>query len=187
MAKKETKPKDNKEETIQEEELVDETTRDEELKKDNIQEDNEVEALKAEVESLKEQLLRNSAELQNFKRRMNEERIKDRKYANLDLAKNLLPALDNFELALNKEVENKQLKPLLKGFEMIYRDLFEALKSEGLEKIDAKDQPFDPNRHQAVMKEAVDGVASDIVVEEFQKGYMFKDRLLRPSMVKVSE
>jgi len=174
------------------ENLQEETITEEELTKDNVPEEetqtlSEVEQLKEEVQSYKDQLLRNQAELQNFKRRINEERIKDRKYANLEIAKNLLPALDNFALALDKEKDSKELKPLLKGFEMIYRDLFETLKNEGLEEIQSTNQPFDPNKHQAVMKEPKDGVASNIVIEEFQKGYMFKDRLLRPAMVKVSE
>jgi len=185
---KEKQAKKTEEENIQEENIQAESVTEEELTEDNVQtEENEVEQLKQEVESYKNQLLRNQAELQNFKRRMNEERIKDRKYANLEVAKNLLPALDNFALALDKEKDNKNLKPLLKGFEMIYRDLFETLKSEGLEEIKSTGEPFDPNKHQAVMKESKDGVASNIIIEEFQKGYMFKDRLLRPAMVKVSE
>ncbi len=146
----------------------------------------EIDTLKTEVESLKDQLLRNQAELINFKRRNNEERIKDRVYANFEFIKSLLPALDTFETALDKEHENKALKPLLKGFEMIYRDIFNVLKASGLTPIEALNQPFDPNKHQAVMQEAKDGVAPNIIIEEFQKGYMYKDRLLRPSMVKVS-
>ena len=146
----------------------------------------EIEILNAEIDNLKDQLLRNQAELINFKRRNNDERIKDRKYANLELIRALLPALDTFETALQKEHENQAMKPLLKGFEMIHRDIFKVLKDAGLAPIEAIGEPFDPNIHQAVMQEAKDGVAPNIVTEEFQKGYMYKDRLLRPSMVKVS-
>ncbi len=149
--------------------------------------DAEIEALKNEVSDLKDKMLRNQAELQNFKRRINEERIKDRKYANVDLVKSLLTPLDNFELGLMNEVEDGKLKPYAKGFEMIRRDLFEVLKSEGLAEIEADGKPFDPNRHQAVMKEPKDGVESNMVIEVYQKGYMFKDRVIRPAMVKVSE
>lgn len=149
--------------------------------------ENEIKALQTEVKNLKEQFLRNQAELQNFKRRMTEEKIKERKFANVELVKALLPVIDNFDIALKKEKENKDLKKSLKGFEMIRRDLMKALKDSGLKEIKALNEPFDPNYHQAVMKEPREGVESDIVIEEFQKGYMFKDRLVRPAMVKVSE
>ncbi len=147
------------------------------------QKDEEIEALKLEVEAMKEKMLRNQAELQNFKRRMNDERIKERKFANAEFAKRLLPILDNFDLALQKEKEASNLK----GFEMIQRDLLTALKENGLEEVSALNEPFDPNYHQAVMKEEKEGVESNIVIEVFQKGYVFKDRLIRPAMVKVSE
>lgn len=147
----------------------------------------EIKALEAEVKNLKEQFLRNQAELQNFKRRMSEEKIRERKFANVELVKALLPVIDNFDIAIKKEKENKDFKKSLKGFEMIRRDLMKALKDSGLKEIEAQDQPFDPNYHQAVMKEPKEDVDSDIVIEEFQKGYLFKDRLVRPAMVKVSE
>jgi len=147
------------------------------------QKDEEIEALKLEVEAMKEKMLRNQAELQNFKRRMNDERIKERKFANAEFAKSLLPILDNFDLALQKEKESSNLK----GFEMIQRDLLAALKENGLEEVSALNEPFDPNYHQAVMKEEKEGVESNIVIEVFQKGYVLKDRLIRPAMVKVSE
>lgn len=145
--------------------------------------DEEIEALNLEVEALKEKLLRNQAELQNFKRRINDERIRERKFANAEFAKSLLPILDNFDFALEKEKEANNLK----GFEIIQRDLLSALKENGLEEVSALEEPFDPNYHQAVMKEPIDGVESNTVIEVFQKGYVFKDRLIRPAMVKVSE
>ena len=147
----------------------------------------EITALKQEVADLKEKMLRQQADVQNFKRRMSEEKIRERKLANADLIKALLPIVDNFDLALEKEKDNKAMKKTLKGFGMIRRDLMKALKDSGLNEIEALNEPFDPNYHQAVMKEPREGVESDIVIEEFQKGYMFKDRLVRPAMVKVSE
>ncbi|MFW5913626.1 MAG: nucleotide exchange factor GrpE [Bacillota bacterium] len=156
--------------------------------KDPLEEkDEKIKTLEEEVKNLKEQLLRNQAELQNFKRRMTEEKIKERKFANVELVKALLPVIDNLDIALEKERENKDIKKVLKGFEMIRRDLMKALKDSGLKEIEALHQPFDPNYHQAVMKEKKEDVDSDIVIEEFQKGYLFKDRLVRPAMVKVSE
>ena len=153
-------------------------------KTDKLQQ--EIDTLKEENAQLNDKLLRNSAELQNFKRRMNEERIKDRKFANEDVFKALLPILDNFAIALANEKDKSNAKAL-KGFEMIYKNMLETLESQGLSTIDALDQPFDPSYHQAVMKESKDGVEAGIVIEEFQKGYIYKDRLLRPAMVKVSE
>ncbi len=182
-APKPKKAKQEKDSVIPEEEV---TVASDEVQSQAVDALSETETLKREVESLKDQLLRNQAELINFKRRNNEERIKDRIYANFEFIKTLLPALDTFETALEKEHKNKTLKPLLKGFEMIYRDIFNVLKDSGLTPIESVNQPFDPNKHQAVMQEAKDGVAPNIVIEEFQKGYMYKERLLRPSMVKVS-
>ncbi len=179
MAKKKTVEKE--EETITKEETQ------ADIPEEKESAESEIEALKAEVSTLKDKLLRNQAELQNFKRRMNDERIKDRKYANVDLVKSLLTPLDNFELGLMNETEDGKLKPYAKGFEMIRRDLYEVLKGEGLKEIEALNQPFDPNKHQAVMKEPLEGTKSDMVIEVYQKGYMFKDRVIRPAMVKVSE
>ncbi len=146
----------------------------------------EIETLKEENAQLNDKLLRNTAELQNFKRRINDERVKDRKFANEELLKALLPVLDNFDLALANEKENAS-KKVIKGFEMIKKNLLQTLENQGLSVIEALDQPFDPTYHQAVMKEAKDGVEAGIVIEEFQKGYLYKERLLRPAMVKVSE
>ncbi len=155
---------------------------------DPLQEkDEKIKALEEEVASMKEQLLRNQAELQNFKRRMTDEKIKERKFANVELIKALLPVIDNFDIALEKEKDNKDFKKTLKGFQMIRRDLMKALSDSGLKEVEALHKPFDPNYHQAVMKEPKEDVESDIVIEEFQKGYLFKDRLVRPAMVKVSE
>jgi len=149
-------------------------------------EDEKIEELKEENAQLKEQILRNQAELENFKKRMREERIKDRKFANAELVKGLLPILDNFDLALERERQNESLQASLKGFEMIKRDLFKTLKDAGLEEVEALGEPFDPTYHQAVSTEARTDCEENTVLEEMQKGYLFKDRLLRPAMVKVS-
>ncbi len=182
MAKKAVK-KDEEKETQAPEEIIEET----EVEEDVHPLEAENQALKEEIESLKDRLLRNQAELQNFKRRMNEERIKDRKFALSELVQSLLSPLDNFEIGLQNEVNKGKLKPEFKGFEMIRRDFMERLESEGLKEVEALNQPFDPNYHQAVMTEKVEGVEPNTVIEVYQKGYVFKDRLLRPAMVKVSE
>ena len=98
----------------------------------------------------------------------------------------LLPAIDNFERALKMESDHEQVKSVLQGMEMVYRSILEALKNEGVEQIQAVGKEFDPNFHQAVMQVEVEGFESNMVVEEFQKGYILKDRVIRPSMVKVN-
>ncbi len=158
-----------------------------EKKKKRDKKQDTIDALETEVSSLKEQLLRNHAELQNFKRRNEDARIKERKFANQELMKSLLPVIDNFDLAFDKEKENEQLKGALKGFEMIYNSLKQTLEAHGLKEVEALNLPFDPNYHQAVMTEAHDELDSNTVIEVYQKGYLYKDRLLRPAMVKVSE
>lgn len=144
-------------------------------------------ALEAEVAALQDQLLRNQAELQNFKRRMTEERIRDRVLANVELVRALLTPLDDFERGLLSEADNEQVKPHLKGFAMIRNSIIEVLKSQGLEEVEARDRPFDPKVHQAVATEKQPDIEPGKVTEVYQKGYLFKDRLIRPAMVKVSE
>jgi molecular chaperone GrpE len=146
-----------------------------------------VEALAAEVAELKDQLLRNQAELENFKRRMNDERIKDNKYRSQHLATAILPALDTFERAMAVTTDNEEVKNFLVGFEMVHKQFVEGLANEGVEVIVAEGQPFDPNFHQAVMQEEVEGTEPGIVLVEMQKGYRLKDRVIRPAMVKVSQ
>ena len=140
----------------------------------------ETESLKQQIEELKDQLLRNAAELENFKRRMNEERAREVKYRSQSIVTNIIPAIDNFERALSSTVEDENTKTFLTGFKMIHAQLVDALKQ-------AEGVAFDPTVHQAVMQEAVEGVESGMVLQELQKGYKLKDRVIRPSMVKVSE
>lgn len=182
----EKKKQEEQEQERQEQKQEEQTKKENGKPSEKKRKKDEKKQLKEEIETLNDQLLRNQAELQNFKRRMNEERIRERKFANAELVKSLLPVLDNFEIALKKERENGS-EATVKGFEMIRRDFYQTLKDAGLEEIDAEGEEFDPKLHQAVMKEPRDDVEDNTVVEELQKGYLFKDRLLRASMVKVSE
>lgn len=143
--------------------------------------------LSEEVARLNDQLLRNQAELENFKKRMNDERIKENKYRSQSLATAILPALDTFERAMAVSTDNVDVKNFLVGFEMVHKQFVESLASEGVEIIEAKGQLFDPNLHQAVMQEEAEGVEAGIVLDEMQKGYKLKDRVIRPAMVKVSQ
>lgn len=133
----------------------------------------------------KEKSMRIQAEMMNFKRRKEEEVKNMYKYANEDILKSMLSVIDNFERALNMKSEENQ--EFLKGFEMIYTSIVNILNDNGVTEIKALDEAFDPAIHQAVFTEARDGVEAGIVIEVLQKGYMYKERVLRPSMVKVSE
>ena len=137
-------------------------------------------------EELHGKLLRVHAEYENYKKRTEKERIADRKYKSQDLATELLPVLDNFDRALETEVsdENKSFK---EGIQMVYEQLQTALKSQGIEPIDALHQPFDPNMHHAVMQTEDEQYDSNVVVDELQKGYTLKDKIIRPAMVKVNK
>jgi molecular chaperone GrpE len=140
-------------------------------------------ALAAEYEN---RMLRALADMENMRRRFRKEQEDLAKYASLKVIEALLPALDNFERALTADKETLTVESLLKGVEMVYRQIQQVFEQEGLALIEAQGKPFDPNVHQAVMKVEDSNFASGTVVEVLQKGYMFKDRVLRPAMVKVN-
>lgn len=133
----------------------------------------------------REKSMRIQAEMMNFKRRKDEEVDQYKKYANEDILKQLIQVCDNFERALGMESEENV--EFLKGFKMIYTNILSILSSNGVVEIEAMNAPFDPNVHQAVLTEVKEGVEAGIVIEVLQKGYMYKDRVLRAAMVKVSE
>ncbi|KXH87577.1 molecular chaperone GrpE [Sporosarcina sp. HYO08] len=127
------------------------------------------------------------ADFENFKRRANLDKEALQKYRAQSLLTNLIPVLDNFSRALAVETQTEEAQSIMTGMDMIYRNLLDALKEEGLTEIEAMEQEFDPNFHQAVMTGNEEDKPSGIVLEELQKGYILKDRVLRPSMVKVNE
>ena len=127
------------------------------------------------------------ADFENSRRRARLDLEATEKYRAQSLITGLLPAIDNFERALKLEADNEQAKSLLQGMEMVYRSLLDALKEEGAEQIEAVGKEFDPHIHQAVMQVEDENFDSNIVVEELQKGYILKDRVIRPSMVKVNQ
>lgn len=146
----------------------------------------EIESLKEELASAKNDFARAYADTENMKKRLQNEGDAIKKYRAQSFALEILPSLDNMERALSVEA-SEDAEGYKKGVEMIYNQLVEALKKEGIVEIDALDKPFDPNYHQAIMTEKVEGKEAGLVIEVFQKGYMIKDRLLRAAMVKVSE
>ncbi|MDP4083455.1 MAG: nucleotide exchange factor GrpE [Bacillota bacterium] len=143
--------------------------------------------LEKKIEEMDNRYLRLQADFDNFRRRSRIEAEASEKYRAQKLITDILPAIDNFERALKVETENDQTKSLLQGMEMVYRILLDALKKEGLEPIEAVGKEFDPHLHQAVMQGEDVNYDSNVVIDEFQKGYMIKDRVIRPSMVKVNQ
>jgi molecular chaperone GrpE len=168
------------EETVAEEIANQEETEVELLKKEN-------EELKGKLEEAENRILRLQADFENSRRRARLDLEATEKYRAQSLITGLLPAIDNFERALQLEADNEQAKSLLQGVEMVYRSLLDALKAEGAEQIEAVGKEFDPHIHQAVMQVEDESFDSNIVIEELQKGYILKDRVIRPSMVKVNQ
>ncbi|MFD2446120.1 nucleotide exchange factor GrpE [Bacillus sp. CGMCC 1.16607] len=143
--------------------------------------------LEAKLEEADTRYLRLQADFDNFRRRTKLDFEANQKYRAQNIISDILPVLDNFERALQTPVDNEQAKSLLQGMEMVYRSLLEALNKEGVEAVDAVGKEFDPHLHQAVMQVEAENTNSGIVLEEFQKGYKLKDRVIRPAMVKVSQ
>lgn len=139
----------------------------------------------AESKDLYDRLLRKQAELDNFRKRTVKEKEELRQYAAEDLIRSLLPTLDGFERALQHRDESVPAT-FYQGLELIYRELREVLGRAGLEPIDTKDQLFDPYLHQAVETVNAPGRREHEIVEELQRGYRIRKKLLRPSIVKVA-
>ncbi len=143
----------------------------------------EIAQLRGERDDLKELLLRRQAEFDNFRKRTERERTEYVQFAAMDTVKELLPVLDDFERALKVECSSPEY---VKGIEMIYNRMAESLKKQGLEAIDAVGKPFDPHLHQAIERVETADAADNTVLGEFQRGYNFKGKLLRPAMVRVA-
>ncbi|WP_246049990.1 nucleotide exchange factor GrpE [Aquibacillus sediminis] len=183
---------ENTEETVNEEteqEVVEETEQ-ELVDESNEQEgpnDSEIEALKQEKDEIYQRLLRIQAEYDNFRKRTQKEKQADRKYRSQAIVTELLPVVDNFERALQVEVEDEAAASFVDGVKMVYRQLKDALEKEGVEEIKTVGEEFDPNVHQAVMQVEDDQFESNVVVEELQKGFKLNERVIRPAMVKVNQ
>jgi molecular chaperone GrpE len=139
--------------------------------------------LQQENADLNDRLLRRQAEFDNFRKRAERERFEMLEYASIEAVKTILPIVDDFERALKIECADKEY---VRGMEMIQQRLMESIRKLGLEPIEALGKKFDPNLHHAVSKVQSETHEDDEIVEEYQKGYQFKERLLRPAMVKVA-
>jgi molecular chaperone GrpE len=140
--------------------------------------------LRAEVADLQDRLLRRQAEFENFRRRNDRDRSDFLEYAGMEIVREILPILDDFERAWKTECSDESYR---KGVELIDQRLRDTLKKVGLEPIEvAAGTEFDPNLHQAVVRLETEDAADNTILEEFQRGYNFKGKLLRPAMVKVA-
>lgn len=163
----------NSEESIKDEESESQDTKIKELEK--LANDNE------------EKYLRLYAEFENYKRRIQKENQINATYKAQGVLTDILPSIDNIERVLQIEGDDESFKSLQKGVQMVHESLLRALKDNGLEEILAEGKEFDPNLHQAVVQDDNPDFKSGEVTQELQKGYKLKDRVLRPSMVKVNQ
>jgi molecular chaperone GrpE len=141
--------------------------------------------LQAEKDALYDRLLRKQAELENLRKRMQREKEEFLQHATADLIRALLPTLDGFERALQQRDVDVPAQ-YYQGMELIYRDLLEVLKRAGLAPLETVGKAFDPHLHQAVETVTTSAYRDQEIVEEFQRGYRLKQRLLRPAIVKVA-
>jgi len=165
----------------------------EDIPSDDLADEEDVEALRQRCDDAEkraeeehERLLRTLAEYANFRRRSKEELHQARKFGTEDFVIRLLPIMDNFDRAIKAAEEAGDFDALHGGVILILRQLQDLVQKEGVEPIEAVGQEFDPSIHEAVMREDTDDHPDNTVIEEFQKGYVMGDKVIRPSMVKVA-
>ncbi len=161
----------------------------EDKKKDKNKYKEEIEKLNIELKKKDEEVLLARADLINYRKRKDEEVVRLLKFCNEDLIKQLLPIIDNFERAIKLDDNNleDEVSKFLEAFKMIYCNMQNVMENFEVKIIDGANKPFDPVYHNAIMVEHVEGVEPGIVLEVLQKGYLYKDKVIRPAMVKVSE
>lgn len=148
-----------------------------------------IEELKEELKKKDQEVLVAKADLINYRKRKDEEVTRMLKFCNEDLIKQILPIMDNFERAIKLDDDNldDEVSKFLEGFKMIYCNMQNIMAGFEVKQIDGANKPFDPVYHNAIMVEQKDGVEPGMVIEVLQKGYIYKDKVIRPAMVKVSE
>lgn len=162
------------------EEIIEEIINDNSEINDNV----EISDKSDEIKNLNDKLARLQADFVNYKNRVEREKKELIQYSNEKLILQILPTVDNLERALLNYDENDEFQ---KGIFLIYKSLLKVLKEENVEEINSDGMEFNPNEHNAVMLEENDSVLSNHVIETLQKGYKIKDKIIRPSMVKVSK
>lgn len=138
------------------------------------------------IEELTDRLTRQMAEFDNFRKRTEKEKSQMYEIGAKDIIEKILPVVDNFERGLMAVKEEEKDAPFVQGMEMIYKQLMTTLESAGVKPIEAKGQEFNPDLHNAVMHVDDEELGENVVVEELQKGYMYRDSVVRYSMVKVA-
>ncbi|MBJ6363087.1 nucleotide exchange factor GrpE [Paenibacillus sp. GCM10012307] len=148
--------------------------------------DPRIAALQKQADDNHQRLLRVQADYDNFRRRTQKEKEELAQYASMKLITELLPIIDNFERAVSASKDSDDKDSFIKGVDMIFRQFDQLLQQEGLKPMETVGQPFNPDFHQAIMQVESEEYEEGIVVEEIQKGYTLKEKVLRPAMVKVS-
>ncbi|HFE5596797.1 TPA: nucleotide exchange factor GrpE [Staphylococcus aureus] len=164
-----------------------EETSDENVIEEIDPKDQKINELQQLADENEEKYLRLYAEFENYKRRIQKENEINKTYQAQRVLTDILPAIDNIERALQIEGDDETFKSLQKGVQMVHESLINALKDNGLEVIKTESEAFDPNIHQAVVQDDNPDFESGEITQELQKGYKLKDRVLRPSMVKVNQ
>jgi len=142
--------------------------------------------LEAKLADLNDQYLRKAADFENFRKRVNREKQELTDFANQNLILDLIPVMDDFERAIKSAENIKDFKSLYEGVTMIEKRLYADLENKwGLKRFDSEGQPFDPNRHEALQVEKAAGIQEPVVKEDYVKGYLLKDRVIRFAKVKV--
>lgn len=182
-----------KEEVLEEEQILEEEIVDESQEDQAPLSAEDIELLKAqceksqkEAEEFKDRLLRLQADFENFKKRTQKEKESLITYASEGLVTEILPSLDSFDRALELEVDENS-KALYEGVEMVYNQLIEVLKKNGLQEVECLNEKFDHNCHHAVVQQASEEHEEDTVIQVLGKGYKYKEKVIRPSMVMVSK
>ncbi|MBR9636623.1 nucleotide exchange factor GrpE [Staphylococcus aureus] len=164
-----------------------EETSDENVIEEIDPKDQKINELQQLADENEEKYLRLYAEFENYKRRIQKENEINKTYQAQRVLTDILPAIDNIERALQIEGDDETFKSLQKGVQMVHESLINSLKDNGLEVIKTEGEAFDPNIHQAVVQDDNPDFESGEITQELQKGYKLKDRVLRPSMVKVNQ
>ena len=177
---------DNEEEEPDEEQEPDEEDEDKKSGKKLFGKKNKKDKKDEKIEELTDRLTRQMAEFDNFRKRTEKEKSQMYEIGAKDIIEKILPVVDNFERGLDAVKEEDKEDPFIQGMEMVYKQLMTVLGELGVKPIEAIGKEFDPNLHNAVMHVEDENFGENIIAEEFQKGYMYRDSVVRHSMVKVA-
>lgn len=188
--KEKNKEKEKIEETkVESEETInnEKSEEDKPVDQEKISLEEKLKSTELELENYKDRLLRKAAEFENYKRRVENDQFNLLKYAAESLITKLLPVIDDFERSLVHIKDAKDVDSIKDGIKLVYDKLMKMLEDQGVKSIDAVGKPFDVHYHEAIMQRKAEDVEPHTVIDEFEKGYMYKDRVIRHTKVAVSE